>query len=104
MKVFLVSKKNGLNATGEYSPIDRSLTVYKGSLLSETVSDSKTFRGKKSIINSRKGMVSGNILIKDVQFKSPSTAANFVTGTSSNGNRLWKTEDGTPIGDLEKEV
>lgn len=104
MKVYLISGKNKINAYGEYSPEDRSLIVLKGSKLSETVSESKTFRGKKSILASREGVVVDNILQKDVRFKSPSTAANFVTGTSSNGNRLWKNEDGKPIGELDREV
>jgi len=104
MKVYLVSKKKKLNATGEYFPEDKSLIVYKGSLLSETISESKTYRGRKSILISREGIVEKNILQEDVRFKSPSTAANFVTGTSSNGNRLWKTSDGVPIGELKKGV
>lgn len=100
MNVYLKSDRNHLNAAGDYNPEDGSLVVHKGSLLSSTVSDSKTFRGRKSIIKTREGIVVNNILQKNVRFKSPSTAANFVTGTSSNGNRLWKTEDGTPIGKL----
>ena len=104
MKVYLKSERNKLNASGEYSPEDGSVVVFAGSLLSSNVSNSKTFRGRKSIISSREGVVVDNILQKNIQFKSPSTAANFVTGTSSNGNRLWKTTDGTPIGELSKEV
>ena len=104
MKVFLISKRNNLNAAGEYFPDDNSLVVFKGSLLSTTVSNSKTFRGGKAILNAREGIVVDNVLQKDVRFMSPSTAANFVTGTSSNGNRLWKTEDGTQIGKLGQEV
>lgn len=104
MKVYLISNRNNLHASGEYSPDDGSLVVLKGSLLSRTISDSKTFRGIKSIVKSREGIVNDDILQKDIFFKSPSTAANFVTGTSSNGNRLWKTEDGTPIGKLKKET
>ena len=104
VKVYLKSDRNRLNAAGDYNPEDGSLVVHKGSLLSTTVSDSKTFRGIKSIINSREGVVVDNILQVDVRFKSPSTAANFVTGKSSNGKRLWKTEKGTTIGKLMEEA
>ena len=38
----------------------------------------------------------GNI-IKDCEFKSPSTAAQFVTGTSINGMLAWKTKDGKSL-------
>ena len=104
MKVFLKSDRNNLNASGEYSLEDGSVVVFAGSLLSANVSNSRTFRGRQSILSSREGVVVNNILQKDVLFKSPSTAANFVTGTSSNGNRLWKTAEGTPIGKLSKGV
>ena len=104
MKVYLISNRNKLYATGEYFPEDGSLVVLKGSTLSETVSESKTFRGIKSIVNSREGVVIDNILQVDIRFISPSTAANFVTGTSSNGHRLWKTEAGIPIGKLGEEA
>ncbi|EFA23833.1 hypothetical protein BIFGAL_02942 [Bifidobacterium gallicum DSM 20093 = LMG 11596] len=36
---------------------------------------------------------------KDVHFKSASTAANFVTGASTNGMAAWKTKDGKSIKD-----
>ena len=104
MKVFLKSSRNNLDASGEYCPENGSLVVFKGSILSETVSESKTFRGRKTILKSRESIVVDCVLQEDAQFKSPSTAANFVTGTSSNGNRLWKTEDGTPIGKLREEM
>ena len=103
MKVYLISKKSGANAVGEYSLQDGSVTVKKGSILSLTLSESKTFRGMKTIQKAREGVMEGNTLTVDVTFRSPSTAANFVMGGSSNGLRMWKTENGTPIGDLEKE-
>lgn len=102
MKVKLVSKRINLSAYGEYVPETGELTVFAGSTLSEGISESKTFRGKKAIEKAREGRVNGNILNESVTFKSPSTAANFITGGSSNGMRLWKTEDGIAIGDLKE--
>ena len=102
MKVLLQSKKKNVDAQGEYSLETGELTVKKGSVLSETLSTSKTFRGRKSIEKSRYGRMNGAILTEDVHFSSPSTAANFVMGGSSNGKRLWKTENGTLIGDLQE--
>lgn len=102
MKVFLISTRNHANASGEYNLEDGSLTVLQGSIVSPSISDSKTFRGKKAIEKARQGIVFDNKLQRDIRFKSPSTAANFVTGSSSNGNRLWKTVDGRQLGDLLK--
>ena len=36
----------------------------------------------------------------NVQFKSSSSAANFVTGMSTNGLLAWKNEDGIPLKNL----
>lgn len=46
---------------------------------------------KKAKINS------ANILLKDVTFKSPSGAAEFVTGLSANGYEAWQTADGVSL-------
>lgn len=102
MKVLLISKKMNADATGDYNPNTGELTVLKGSVLSMELSQSRTFRGRKSIEKAQNGVLKGNVLTQNVMFKSPSTAANFVTGGSSNGKRLWKTENGIAIGDLAK--
>ena len=39
-------------------------------------------------------------LLADLLFSSPSASASFVGGASLNGNALWKTEDGTSLGQL----
>lgn len=43
---------------------------------------------------------SENILLKEVTFKSPSGAAEFVTGLSANGWQTWKTKDGMTIAEF----
>lgn len=40
-------------------------------------------------------------LLADLLFSSPSAAASFVGGASLSGNALWKTEDGTSLGQLK---
>lgn len=37
------------------------------------------------------------IVYKDILFKSPSSAANFVTGSSTNGMLAWKDETGNSL-------
>ena len=74
--------------------LTKELTVKKGSKLSLKLSQSEKFRGADSIEKKRSGKLDGNILKEDVVFKSPSTAANFVTGSSCNGYVTWKTEAG----------
>ena len=38
------------------------------------------------------------VLLKDISFKSVSTAATFVTGNISNGMRVWKVSSGEDLG------
>lgn len=97
VEVFLKSNISEVDAFGEYNTSDNSLLVKKGSKLSKQLSESKSFRGKNAIIAARKGNVNDGTLLNDVNFGSPSTAANFVTGKSTNGIRSWKTKDGIPI-------
>lgn len=75
-------------------------TVLKGSKISSEITYSEKFRGAKSIEKAREGVVDGTLLIKDVTFKSASTAANFVTGTSTNGLKVWKDKKGTTLKEL----
>lgn len=63
-----------------------------------------TFNGQKSVksIRDNEKIVDkeGNIL-SDVEFSSPSAAAQFVNGNISNGLRVWKI-DGMPLGQFLK--
>ncbi|WEV60156.1 GIY-YIG nuclease family protein [Streptococcaceae bacterium ESL0729] len=53
---------------------------------------------KKVKINNQKF-----ILLEDVLFTSPSTAASFITGSSVNGRDVWKDEQDRSINDLEQD-
>ncbi|WP_149793681.1 DUF4357 domain-containing protein [Faecalibacterium sp. Marseille-P9312] len=102
MKVFLERKRTNISAQGEFDPTTKTLTVFKGSTLSESIAYTEKFRGAATIEKHRAGIVENNVLLKDVVFKSASTAANFVTGSSTNGLTAWKTSDGKAIRDLVK--
>ncbi|HIT12789.1 MAG TPA: DUF4357 domain-containing protein [Candidatus Scatomonas merdigallinarum] len=104
MKVYIARERSGINAKGEFDPTTRSLTVLQGSVLSVSIAYTEKFRGAKSIEKSREGVVKGNILQRDVTFKSASTAANFVTGTSTNGLTAWKDKNGKTIKELIAEA
>ncbi|MCC3385044.1 DUF4357 domain-containing protein [Enterocloster citroniae] len=41
--------------------------------------------------------------MEDISFKSSSTAANFITGRSSDGFSTWKTEEGKILRKLREE-
>ena len=50
------------------------------------------------------GTIKDGVFTRDKLFSTPSGASDLVTGNSTSGNKLWKTADGTTLGDiLEKE-
>ena len=99
MKVYLTNRRKDLSATAIYDIESKSFIVLKGSIVSESIAGG-SFRSAKSIAKMREGVIENNILTKDVTFKSASTAANFVTGRSTNGLLAWKDKDGTKLKDL----
>ena len=94
MIFYLRSSKKGIDAKGSYDKSSGLFIVKKGSIVSEVVSHSEKFRGAKTVEKLREEYVSGNKVKKDVEFKSSSSAANFVTGCSTNGFVAWKDESG----------
>lgn len=89
-------------ATGEYQPDEKIFTVKKGSKVSEEISYSATFRGANTVEKYRAQYVREGKVVSDVVFKSPSTAANFVTGRSTNGLAAWRDENGVSLKELLK--
>lgn len=97
MIVVLTNRANTYSAKGTYDPSTKTFVVKAGSRVSRDIAYSPTFRSSKTIEKLRAQYVIDDITTEDVLFKSPSTAANFITGRSSNGMILWKTEDGLSI-------
>lgn len=100
MKVYLKRQKKSVDAIAEFDPINKVITVLKGSKLSATIAYTEKFRGAKSIEKNRTGIVKDNTLLKDITFNSSSTAANFVTGSSTNGLIAWKDSNGKTIKEI----
>lgn len=97
MRLCLIRPRNNIKAIAEYDIANKTFVVLKESTVSETIAYSKKFRGAKSIEKGRAGVIDGIKVIQDVTFKSASTAANFVTGTSTNGLTAWKDENGKTL-------
>ena len=97
MKLYLTRTHSSIKAAADYDVENKSFVVLKGSVISEAIAYSEKFRGAKSIEKFRVGVVDGTRVTKDVLFKSASTAANFVTGTSTNGLTAWKDESGKTL-------
>lgn len=103
MIIDLILKKErmGVDARATYDTETKETIVLKGSLLSETVSQAKSFKGTRSILKHREGVVGEDFrLLNDVSFRSSSTAGNFVTGRSTDGPVSWTTVDGKKLKEL----
>ncbi|HRW97850.1 MAG TPA: DUF4357 domain-containing protein [Cyclobacteriaceae bacterium] len=95
VEVFLQSKKGMYDAKGIYE--DGKLTILKGSMIADE-SDINFKRAKiVDYIRSSSTHLKGNYLITNVEFSSPSTAAQLVNNASTNGYIAWKTKEGKTL-------
>ena len=101
MEIEVIAKGRNMryDAVGMYD--GKGLTVLKGSRISATVASKMNPVAVK--LRARKDTVDyGFVLQRDVTFRSASTAASFVTGSISNGMRVWKLKDGKPLSNLQE--
>lgn len=90
------SKKRECEAFGNYNFETNELEVIKGAKISSRQDNS--FRlSKKANKRNDKEYVKNGILLENIKFSSPSIAAQFVSGSSLNGPKVWKLEDGTSL-------
>lgn len=89
------------NAQGLFNPADQSLTVLTGSRINPVHLDkiSSAGRKKRDILCTKYTEVKNGerIVMEDVSFESPSGAAQFCVGGSSNGWSQWKDETGKEL-------
>ncbi len=101
MNLFLKTRK-GVDAKGVYNPEKHEFIVLKGSKVSGYISESPRFGGKNTVKKYRDTYTKNGVVVKNIIFKSSSTAANFVTGSSTNGMLAWKNENNEPLKSLIK--
>ncbi len=96
IKVYLLTRDNECDAVGIYN--GESLKVLKGSKIRSTFAEhvkggktAKRYREDSSMVDCN------NILLQDCVFRSPSTAAQFVTGASVNGLLSWHIDKKTSL-------
>ena len=93
MDIHTKSKEGLYEATGMFD--GQSVTVFKGAKLKKVIAPKYKMPDELLSLRENREYVSDDyILLKDVQFKSFSAAAIFVTARSANGLMTWKTADG----------
>lgn len=97
INIILSSRNGSYAANAVYN--DGNVIVKKGGRIDLSFADhirggkmSKKYRESSDYVDSE-----GNIL-RDCEFSSPSTAAQFVTGRSTNGYEAWKVEKKISLG------
>lgn len=99
VEVFTKGRLNKYEASGVFD--GKGLTIKKGSLVSDKLAENVNPIVKKM----REKVLNSDFTTKeDVSFKSPSTAAAFVTGNVSNGFRVWKVEQGVDLGTYKERM
>lgn len=102
IKMGISNKSGKFNAKAVYD--GKSVVVKKGGFVNQNFAES--IRGGKLSKQYRadRNYVSESFeILNDCTFKSPSTAAQFVTGRSVDGYNAWKVEDGKTLGEYLKE-
>lgn len=101
MRLFLKRRDMSIDAVAEWDIENNTFVVLKGSIVSSTIAVHTKFRSARSVEKARSnGVVVGQELMKDMTFKSASSAANFVTGASTNGMVAWKNSEGKTVKDI----
>lgn len=100
IKIFIEGRKHRTNAKALYNEKTREVTVLKGSVVSETVSE---FRHNDSIIHKRVETCEDGIVKKDIVFPNPTVAAQYVCGYSVSGPVAWHVEKHKNLSEWLKE-
>lgn len=98
-KPILYINRNGTNAKARLT--DEGIVVLADSVIRPTLVASCPGYVKTAREENKENIGPNNVLVKDILFKTPSSASCFVLGASTNGNIEWKTEDGKMLKDLE---
>ena len=96
-KHLFYTKGRGCEAKGFYDA--KGFTVLKGSIIAKSSAPSLTWKEKRENLVKEYTFVNGDKLEleSDKTFSSPSSAATFVLGRSSNGWSDWKDKDGQTL-------
>lgn len=90
-------KGKGCKAKGIYS--SSGFTVQKGSVIEPSTTPSLKWKEKRKLQMEQYALKQGEkwVMQSDLIFSSPSTAASFCLGRSSNGWEEWKNKDGQTL-------
>lgn len=97
----LYCTRNGVKAVGVRTA--DGFVVKKGSTITDKLTNTCPEYSIKKREQYKEKIDANFMILEDILFNTPSGAASFVCGASTNGNVEWKTIDGITLKDLEEE-
>lgn len=101
MKQEIYIQGRGYNASATYN--DGKIIVHQGSQLNYPEVNGFKINSTALTFRENEEFVKDGVVIKECDFESPSTAAQFITGGSRNGYDTWKVEKGMSLGEFLEE-
>lgn len=100
IELFFINAAHNANAKG-HKTVD-GFVVHSGSVISNSIAPSlqQSFINKRNMLV-EEGYVEDFVVMKDIVFKSPSTAAAIVLGRNANGLTEWKNDKGESLKDKQ---
>ncbi|MDY4668432.1 MAG: GIY-YIG nuclease family protein [Oliverpabstia sp.] len=99
-QVFYIKTKNN-SVDAKMVRTVEGYVVLKGSKIRESNTKSTpSWIKKKCAQLIADGSIKEGIFTRDELFSSPSAASDLVTGNSTSGNKMWKTENGVTLGEI----
>lgn len=100
IELFFIKAAHNANAVG-HKTVD-GFVVHSGSVISNSIAPSmqKSFVSKRNMLV-EEGYIENFVVLKDITFKSPSTAAAMVLGRNANGLTEWKNDKGESLKDKQ---
>ncbi|MVB09490.1 hypothetical protein CAFE_01460 [Caprobacter fermentans] len=92
-------KRSGADAKARLT--NEGLVILAGSVIREELLSSCPDHAKSAREDNRKYIDENGALQKDILFKTPSGASDFVLGASTSGNVEWKTAEGKTLKEFE---
>ena len=103
VKLYLMSRTHNFYAEGLYNPHNNHLFVLEGAKIS-AYPTLKVGKGKAKWLKMNTEYVKDGYLVQTLEFRTPSTAATFVSGTSMNGYARWKNENGKELRTIKESI
>lgn len=99
-QVFYIKTKNNSVDARMVRTVE-GYVVLKGSRIRENDTKSTpSWAKKKRAKLIADGTIKDSVFTRDELFSSPSGASDLVTGNSTSGNKMWKTESGVTLGEI----